>query len=111
MTNDRCELNIPSMPHRTIQSAPINPEPSHDGQLLSTKAVSNDDQILREVVSALCHSGYAQLRTISSYCHHGRVILQGRITTRFLKQVAQDVVRNVPNVKDVDNDLHVVCGY
>lgn len=77
---------------------------------LATNAANQDEQILQQVIAALFQTGYAQLRSVQSYCHHGRVVLQGRISTDYLKRMALDVVRNLPNVKEVDNDLRVVCS-
>lgn len=76
----------------------------------AANAAHQDEQILQQVIAALFQTGYAQLRNVQSYCHHGRVVLQGKISTDYLKQMALEVVRNLPNVKDVDNDLRVVCG-
>lgn len=68
-----------------------------------------DDQILKKVQHVLHHSGYEQLRRVRTFCRHGRIVLQGRISTYYLKQVAQELVRNVSEVHDIDNDLLVVC--
>jgi len=70
-----------------------------------------DKHILEQVNKALHRSGYDQLRSVRTYCHHGRIVLQGKIATYYLKQVAQELVRTVSDVQDVDNDLRVVCGH
>jgi len=69
-----------------------------------------DGQVLDQVMQALRESGFEQLRRIQAYCDHGRITLQGRIATYYLKQVAQEVVRTVTDVRDIDNDLQVVCS-
>lgn len=68
-----------------------------------------DQHILEQVNKALHRSGYDQLRSVRTYCHHGRIVLQGKIPTHYLKQVAQELVHSVCDVQDVDNDLHVIC--
>jgi osmotically-inducible protein OsmY len=70
----------------------------------------DDEQILDQVRRTLDGSGYEQLRRVHAYCSHGRVILQGRISTYYMKQLAQELIRNVENIRDIDNDLRVVCG-
>ncbi|MBS0201263.1 MAG: BON domain-containing protein [Planctomycetes bacterium] len=71
--------------------------------------VRNDEEILNEVHEAFQNSGFEQLKRIQVYCDHGGLTLQGRISTYYLKQVAQEVARKVPDVRDIDNDLYVVC--
>lgn len=83
-----------------FQSATFN-DPSRNG---------NDKTTLDRVQEALHDCGYDQLRRIRTYCNHGRIVLQGRVATYYLKQVAQEVVLNVQGVRDVDNDLQVVCS-
>lgn len=73
--------------------------------------MEHDQHILEQVNKALHRSGYDQLRSVRTYCHHGRIVLQGKIPTYYLKQVAQELVRSVSDVRDVDNDLHVVSGH
>lgn len=68
-----------------------------------------DEQIMSDAKRALEDCGYPQLRQVRAYCDHGRITLQGRVTTYYLKQVAQEAVRSIAHVRDVDNDLHVVC--
>jgi osmotically-inducible protein OsmY len=77
--------------------------------IISDFEARNDSQILNRAKQAIHGCGYEQLRRIRMYCHHGRITLQGRVTTYYLKQVAQEVVRIVPHVRDIDSDLHVIC--
>jgi osmotically-inducible protein OsmY len=113
MTNENCD------PRMTALSAAPSIVDTPRKQLTSgtserTKAaaavVAADADILNAASAALHHTGYAQLRAVKLYCHHGRIVLQGRISTHFLKHLAQEVVRHVPDVKEIDNDLHVVCS-
>ena len=66
-----------------------------------------DERIVDQVHQALHASGYGQLRKLQVHCDHGRVTLQGRLPTYYLKQVAQSLVDTVPGVHDIDNDVSV----
>lgn len=66
-----------------------------------------DVEILGLVHESLHGSGYGHLRTLNAYCENGRVTLQGRVPTYYLKQVAQSVVLTVTGVRDIDNDIRV----
>lgn len=70
-----------------------------------------DEVLVALVYQALNSSGYPQLRNLQAYCHSGRVTLQGRLPTYFLKQVAQTVIRSVIGVRDIDNDVKVVSSW
>lgn len=67
-----------------------------------------DDQIVDEVYQALHDSGYVQLHALEVYCDNGRVTLQGRLPTYYLKQVAQTAIRLVDGILDIDNDVKVL---
>ncbi len=113
MTNENCDprttsqfavasLAVTSQKQQTLAHG----EPTN----AATAVVDADADTLNAASAALHHTGYAQLRAVKLYCHYGRIVLQGRISTHFLKHLAQEVVRLVPNVKEIDNDLHVVCS-
>lgn len=70
-----------------------------------------EELIVSHIRQALENSGYEQLRKIQAYYHHGRVVLQGRVTTYYLKQVAQESIRVIPEVNEIDNDLQVLCHH
>jgi osmotically-inducible protein OsmY len=67
-----------------------------------------DDRIVDLVYEALKASGYGQLRALQVHSDDGRVTLQGRLPTYYLKQVAQLLVGSVPGVRDIDNDVKVL---
>ena len=67
-----------------------------------------DSEILDQVKRALCSVGYDQLKRIRVHCHHGRVTLQGPISTYFLKQVAQETIRTICDIREIVNSLQVV---
>ena len=69
--------------------------------------VGSDEEILRLVHQALCGCGYAQIENLDVYCDNGRVTLQGRLPTSFLKEMAHSVIHSVAGVRDIDNDVNV----
>lgn len=56
---------------------------------------------------ALERSGYGELRQIGFNVEESRVRLTGRVSSYFLKQLAQTSVQRVPGVQDVRNELTV----
>lgn len=67
----------------------------------------SDEEIVERAYEALSSSGYQLLRNLQVYCDHGRVTLQGRLPTYFLKQLSQSIIRRVDGVRDIDNDIRV----
>lgn len=67
-----------------------------------------DERILDQVRRALHHCGYEQLRRLRARCRHGCVVLHGSIPTYYLKQVAQEIIRTVSDVRSIANNLRVV---
>lgn len=58
---------------------------------------------------ALRSSPYLALRNVSCGCQDGVLILRGCLPTYYLKQVAQAVVAHVEGVRQVVNEIEVVC--
>ena len=52
-------------------------------------------------------SGYCQLGLVSCEFHEGVLTLRGRVSTFYLKQVAQTLVRNLDGVGEINNRLEV----
>ncbi|HEY4262412.1 MAG TPA: BON domain-containing protein [Schlesneria sp.] len=67
----------------------------------------SDEQLVSLVQHALQNCGYAQLHHLQVYCENGRVTLQGRLPTIFLKEVAFMEAKAVKGVREVDNDINV----
>lgn len=74
---------------------------------MNSRLDDKDRQILAHVLLALHHCGYEQLRRVRTRCRRGQVVLQGSISTYYLKQVAQEIVSNLSDVQSVKNDLRV----
>jgi osmotically-inducible protein OsmY len=67
----------------------------------------SDEEILRLVRLALGASHYTQIQNLHVYCDHGRITIQGKLPSSFLKDVAQAAIHSVADVRDIDNDVHV----
>jgi osmotically-inducible protein OsmY len=69
---------------------------------------SRDDLRLAEQVErALITTGYGPLHHIEVTVHAGRVTLEGRVSSYYLKQRAQTTALTVPGVAELCNDLEV----
>lgn len=59
--------------------------------------------------SRLRKSGYHELHLISCEFHEGVLTLRGRVSTFYLKQVAQTLIRALDGVGQVNNRLEVAA--
>jgi len=62
---------------------------------------------LTEIRRRLCSAGYHVLREIECEYNEGAVVLRGRVSTYYLKQVAQAAVLSDPAIKRVLNLIEV----
>jgi osmotically-inducible protein OsmY len=68
-----------------------------------------EDFFLAERVEhALRATGYGALREIDVTVHARLIILDGRVPSYYLKQVAQETALAVPGARHVHNDLDVI---
>ncbi len=58
---------------------------------------------------ALRRANYDSLRHVSVTAIGGRLVLSGRLPRYHLKQVAQTIVRRLPGVTEVRNEIEVVA--
>ena len=63
--------------------------------------------IQSEAQSRLRTSTYDELHFISCEFHRGVLALRGRVSSFFLKQVAQTLIRSLDGVGEIDNRLEV----
>lgn len=70
----------------------------------------SDHSVVDLAKAALSGCGYSQFRQLQVYCENGRVTLQGRLPTYYLKQVAQTSIQSITGVRGVDNDIRVDTG-
>ena len=78
------------------------PVEGQETRLSKEKAAVEADARLR-----LRRSGYSQLGVVSCEFHEGVLTLRGRVSTFYLKQVAQTVIRNLDGVGEINNRLEV----
>jgi osmotically-inducible protein OsmY len=64
--------------------------------------------IAEGVASRLRRSGYPTLANVSAEVHKGTLVLHGRLSTYYLKQVAQTLAAQVDGVEEVINRIEVV---
>ncbi len=72
--------------------------------------MGENQQDVEQVARArLCCSGYAELKNVTcAYGEHNRVLtLRGRVSSYYVKQRAQEVVRMVDGVDRIDNLIEV----
>jgi len=79
-----------------VQTAPLLPQSLEDHRLAE------------RVERALCATGYGPLRTVRVSVNAGVVILEGRVSSYYLKQVAQATALTVPGTQRIRNDLDVI---
>ena len=67
-----------------------------------------DQRLAQRVERALCATGYGALRTVRVTVSERVVVLGGRVSSYYLKQVAQATALAVSAAHQIRNDLHVV---
>jgi osmotically-inducible protein OsmY len=67
----------------------------------------HDAAVQSEAQSLLEQSNYLALRRLRCEFQDGRLVLNGRVPTFYLKQVAQTIVRQLPAVRRIDNRVDV----
>ena len=69
---------------------------------------SKERQVIQaEAQSRLRHSGYHELHLVSCDFHEGVLALRGCVSSFYLKQVAQTLIRRLDGVGEVNNRLEV----
>lgn len=66
-----------------------------------------NEPLLGRIAQSLRQSGYPALQDLEVSQAYGRILLQGRVRTYFLKQLAQSLVLSVPDVTAVENQIDV----
>ena len=75
--------------------------------ILSKRSRPLEEAILREVRQRLHARGYEELRSITCEYHEGMLILRGRLSSHYLKQLAQEAIRTQPGVTIIVNATDV----
>jgi len=74
---------------------------------LSERCEAAPERALPEIRRRLCSAGYYALREIECEYDDGVVVLRGRVSTYYLKQVAQAAVLSDPAIERVLNLIEV----
>lgn len=106
------------MPHTAIprrddamKCHPREPQPAHFvRQLCYQPAVVLDEALAMEIRQALHGTGYPALRDIEVEIVTGVVVLWGRVSSYYQKQLAQSVAQRVAASCRVANGLDVTCS-
>jgi len=72
--------------------------------------ISNEKRVVQaEALSRLRESGYHELHFVLCDFHEGVLTLRGRVSSFYLKQVAQEVIRRLEGAEEVNNLLEVAA--
>jgi osmotically-inducible protein OsmY len=82
--------------------APVRAEASRD------PAVS-ESELIEAVNLALCGLGYPRLRDLNIQMCDGLLVLRGWVSTYHQKQLAQATAQRVDGVREIANEVEVVC--
>jgi len=72
-------------------------------------STASDAQLLRDIEETLHASGYLYLRRLTVTVSGGTVLLQGKVPTYYLKQLAQAAALATEGVEEVTNEIEVIC--
>lgn len=78
----------------------------HDEQPMSP--LETRQAIERAAGTRLRQSGYHRVRSVSCRFQHGVLILEARVPSYYLKQIAQTRVHGLAGVAELDNRVQVV---
>lgn len=69
----------------------------------------SDHKVIEAVLRALRETGHPALRSVDIEISGGVVILWGRVSSYYQKQLAQEVVQRIDGVQGIANGLEVIC--
>ena len=96
---------------RLLQSAIKHPGEEKDAlratALLPTHSLE-DERLAEQVENALRATGHGALRTVGVSVSAGVVTLRGRVSSYYLKQVAQAATSAVSGAREISNGLDVI---
>ena len=82
-------------------------------RILTRRRSSQDDAIVLEARQRLCSRGFNELCRIECECEDGMLTLRGRLSSFYLKQLAQEALRPLRGMKVIVNSIEVdkaVCN-
>jgi osmotically-inducible protein OsmY len=80
---------------------------THLMALAAETTLNLDSAVETQAQELLGQSNYLALRRLRCEFHDGSLVLNGRVPTFYLKQMAQTVVRQLPAVRRIDNRIDV----
>ncbi|WP_460166102.1 BON domain-containing protein [Thermostilla marina] len=82
--------------------------PEHEKEVDVVEIQSSGGVLADRIGAALERNPYLMGRVFRFETDRGRVILRGVVETYFQKQMAQEALRGVDGVEEIDNELEVV---
>ena len=72
------------------------------------QGISKEKPVVQaEAQSQLRKSGYHELHLVSCDFHEGVLTLRGRVSSFYLKQVAQELIRRLDGAEEINNRVEV----
>lgn len=63
--------------------------------------------LFQQVTNAIVHNPHLNHRKMHLKMNQGKVVLEGQVNSFFEKQMAQEALKNVAGVDEIDNHLEV----
>lgn len=79
--------------------------------MVTAEKTALDETVSRAAESRLRDSSHLFLRHVKCGYDQGRLQLEGKVPSFYLKQLAQSLVQGVQGVERIDNRLTVVCAH
>lgn len=79
--------------------------------MVTAEKTALDETVSRTAESRLRDSSHLFLRHVKCGYDQGRLQLEGKVPSFYLKQLAQSLVQGVQGVERIDNRLTVVCAH
>ncbi len=74
------------------------------------REISKEKRVVQaEAQARLRRSGYHELHLVSCNFHEGVLTLRGRVSSFYLKQIAQELIRRLDGAEEVNNRLEVAA--
>lgn len=89
----------------------MSTEPQTAARPAVTCRAAKDEHSCREVELILRASSHCELRQVTCRFQNGTATLTGQVSSYYLKQIAQTIVHQLPQVTRIDNQLCVVTSF
>ncbi len=98
MTFDRAMLEVQTYGGRAAS----------DGHLANAEATHACNDLAQVARSCLQTTPYADVKAVQCECHEGVLVLRGRVSTYYHKQLAQEAVRDIQGIESIVNVVGVI---